>query len=82
MVTNLVKETLPQDEPFSRERMQLEVYCSSNGKVLPAHLPPEDLKAYRAGGKLIALTERSHHRPSRDASPSRGCEAAWISHQR
>ena len=38
---------------------RLPAYCSSMGRVLLAHLPPQELKAYLARSKLKAYTDRT-----------------------
>lgn len=60
MVTYLVKgrprrkATVPTEEGT-----QLEAYSSGLGKVLLAHLPPQDLEDYLASGPFVAFTEHT-----------------------
>ncbi len=57
MVTYLVKAPASQCALiFTRERTQLEAYCSGIGKMLLACLPREGREAYLAGGSFVALT--------------------------
>ncbi len=59
MVTYLVKENGGEKELFTKERMQLEAYCSGIGKTLLAALPEEELQAYLDTGPFVALTSRT-----------------------
>jgi IclR family transcriptional regulator, acetate operon repressor len=59
MVTYLIKAGAGDAAGFARQGMQLEAYCSGVGKVLLAHLPPEDLSEYLANGPFIRLTPRT-----------------------
>lgn len=56
MVTYLVKEAQRDTSLFSREGGQLEAYCSAIGKILLAHLDPQERDAYLAAGPFVALT--------------------------
>ncbi|HTN54247.1 MAG TPA: IclR family transcriptional regulator C-terminal domain-containing protein [Anaeromyxobacter sp.] len=38
---------------------RLPAYCTSMGRVMLAHLPPAELKAYLSHAKLVAFTERT-----------------------
>lgn len=63
MVTYLVKENGGEQELFTKERMQLEAYCSGIGKILLAALSEDELDAYLANGPFVALTRRTLTRP-------------------
>lgn len=56
MVTYRVKTGRGSGQLFTRVDMQLEAYCSGIGKVLLAHLPHDQLDAYLAAGRFVALT--------------------------
>jgi DNA-binding IclR family transcriptional regulator len=56
MVTYRIKTGQSADDLFTRIDMQLEAYCSGIGKVLLAHLPDLERKAYLATGPFVALT--------------------------
>lgn len=49
---------------FTKVGMQLEAYCSGIGKVLLAHLPPDQRQAYLAAGPFIALTPATITQPA------------------
>jgi DNA-binding IclR family transcriptional regulator len=59
MVTYLIKEQLSARPIFTREREQLEAYCSGIGKVLLAHLAADEREAYLGGVPFVPLTERT-----------------------
>lgn len=59
MVTYRVKVEMGTDRLFTQVGAQLEAYCSGMGKVLLAHLPEPERKAYLAAGPFVALTERT-----------------------
>lgn len=59
MVTYRVKTGEGAGELFTRVGMQLEAYCSGIGKMLLAHLPEAQLRAYLATGPFPALTKRT-----------------------
>jgi len=59
MVTYRIKTGEAAGLLFTQVGMQLEAYCSGIGKVLLAHLPEAQRRAYLAGGPLIALTSRT-----------------------
>ncbi len=59
MVTYIVKEQGGRTELFTRERMQLEAYCSAIGRVLLAHMPVSARDAYLDAGPFVALTDRT-----------------------
>jgi DNA-binding IclR family transcriptional regulator len=59
MVTYRIKAGRGSAAFFTRVGMQLEAYCSGIGKVLLAHLPPDERKAYLSAGPFPALTERT-----------------------
>lgn len=59
MVTYRIKTGEGAGELFTRVGMQLEAYCSGMGKVLLAHLPEAQRRAYVAGGPFVALTART-----------------------
>ena len=61
MVTYLIKEGAQAG--FTREKMQLEAYCSGVGKVLLAQLGKTRLDAYLAA-PLVQLTERTLTAPT------------------
>lgn len=63
MVTYLVKENGGERELFTKERMQLEAYCSGIGKILLAALPERELQVYLDNGPFVALTERTFTQP-------------------
>lgn len=57
MVTYLVKSQASRSaDIFTREKGQLEAYCSGIGKVLLAHLPDSERSAYLASGPFVPLT--------------------------
>lgn len=56
MVTYLVKAGNTETELFTREKMQLEAYCSAIGKILLAAEPEQDLEAYLENGPFVSLT--------------------------
>lgn len=56
MVTYRIKTGQSADDLFTRVDMQLEAYCSGIGKVLLAHLPDLERKAYLATGPFVPLT--------------------------
>jgi DNA-binding IclR family transcriptional regulator len=55
MVTYLVKEPQRSDLVHSREKMQLEAYCTALGKMLLAHIEPAALDDYLAA-EFVRLT--------------------------
>lgn len=59
MVTYRLKTGHGADQLFTRVGMQMEAYCSGIGKVLLAHLPEEQQKAYLADGPFPRLTDRT-----------------------
>ena len=59
MVTYRIKTGEGAGSLFTRVGMQLEAYCSGMGKVLLAHLPEAQRRAYVAGGPFVALTART-----------------------
>jgi DNA-binding IclR family transcriptional regulator len=59
MVTYRIKTGEGAGSLFTRVGMQLEAYCSGIGKVLLAHLPEAQRRAYFAGGPFVALTTRT-----------------------
>lgn len=59
MVTYRIKTGEGASDLFTRVGMQLEAYCSGIGKVLLAHLPEGQLRAYLATGPFPALTKRT-----------------------
>jgi DNA-binding IclR family transcriptional regulator len=56
MVTYRIKTGQGAKALFTKVGMQLEAYCSGMGKVLLAHLPDEQRRAYLAAGPFVALT--------------------------
>jgi DNA-binding IclR family transcriptional regulator len=56
MVTYRIKAGQGAGALFTRIGMQLEAYCSGIGKVLLAHLPPDQRALYIAAGPFVALT--------------------------
>jgi DNA-binding IclR family transcriptional regulator len=56
MVTYLVKEHGGGTEILTREKNQLEAYCSGIGKVLLAHLSHDERESYLANGPFVPLT--------------------------
>jgi IclR family transcriptional regulator, acetate operon repressor len=65
MVTYRIKAGAGAGALFTRIGMQLEAYCSGIGKVLLAHLPPDQRAAYLASGPFVALTARTIVDPAR-----------------
>lgn len=65
MVTYRIKTGQAADHLFTRVGMQLEAYCSGIGKVLLAHLPELELKAYLSNGPFIPLTTQTIVEPTR-----------------
>jgi IclR family transcriptional regulator, acetate operon repressor len=65
MVTYRVKTGQGAGALFTRIGMQLEAYCSGIGKILLAHLPPDQRAAYIASGPFVALTARTITEPQR-----------------
>lgn len=65
MVTYRIKTGQAADHLFTRVGMQLEAYCSGIGKVLLAHLPEHELKAYLSNGPFVALTPQTIVDPAR-----------------
>ena len=63
MVTYLVKAWGGGPELLTRERIQLEAYCSGVGKVLLAHLDDATRDAYLAAGPFVALTRATITEP-------------------
>lgn len=59
MVTYRIKTGQGAGDLFTRVGMQHEAYCSGIGKVLLAHLPEDQQRAYLAGGPFPALTART-----------------------
>ncbi|HQS69088.1 MAG: IclR family transcriptional regulator [Novosphingobium sp. 28-62-57] len=59
MVTYRIKTGEGASALFTRVGMQLEAYCSGIGKVLLAHLPEAQLRAYLDTGPFPALTART-----------------------
>jgi len=59
MVTYRIKTGEGAGSLFTQVGMQLEAYCSGIGKVLLAHLPEAQRRAYLAGGPFVALTSRT-----------------------
>jgi len=59
MVTYRLKTGHGAQDLFTRTGLQLEAYCSGIGKVLLAHLPQTDRRAYLAAGPFVALTPRT-----------------------
>ncbi|MBY8823908.1 IclR family transcriptional regulator [Sphingomonas colocasiae] len=62
MVTYLVKESPKPSGLFTREHGQLEAYCTGVGKILLAHLPPEELSVFLEGS-FVRLTPRTITEP-------------------
>jgi DNA-binding IclR family transcriptional regulator len=56
MVTYRLKTGRGAKNLFTRTGLQLEAYCSGIGKVLLAHLPAAERRAYLAAGPFVALT--------------------------
>lgn len=65
MVTYRIKTGQGAADLFTKVGMQLEAYCSGIGKVLLAHLPPEQLRAYLATGPFVPLTDKTITEPAR-----------------
>jgi DNA-binding IclR family transcriptional regulator len=65
MVTYRIKTGRGANDLFTKIGMQLEAYCSGIGKVLLAHLPEEQLRAYLATGPFVPLTARTITDPAR-----------------
>ncbi len=63
MVTYRIKTGQGAGNLFTRVGMQLEAYCSGIGKMLLAHLPEEQQRAYLAGGPFPALTAKTITQP-------------------
>lgn len=59
MVTYIVKEHAGGPHLFTREDEQLEAYCSAIGKILLAHLPPDQVDRYLASAPFVPLTART-----------------------
>lgn len=59
MVTYRIKAGERAGSLFTQVGLQLEAYCSGIGKVLLAHLPEAQSRAYLAGGPFVALTSRT-----------------------
>ena len=59
MVTYRIKTGKGAKGLFTKVGMQLEAYCSAIGKVLLAHLPDTEKRAYLASGPFVALTPRT-----------------------
>ncbi len=59
MVTYRIKTGEGSGALFTRVGMQLEAYCSGMGKVLLAHLPELQRRAYLDAGPFPALTDRT-----------------------
>ena len=59
MVTYRIKTGEAAGGLFTRVGMQLEAYCSGMGKVLLAHLPDYERRAYLANGPFVPLTSRT-----------------------
>lgn len=59
MVTYRLKTGHGAKDLFTRTGLQLEAYCSGIGKVLLAHLPEAERRAYLAGGPFVALTAQT-----------------------
>lgn len=64
MVTYRIKTGRGANDLFTRTGLQLEAYCSGIGKVLLAHLPETERRAYLAAGPFVALTARTITDPS------------------
>lgn len=64
MVTYRIKTGQGAGNLFTRVGMQLEAYCSGIGKMLLAHLPEEQQRAYLAGGPFPALTAKTITQPA------------------
>lgn len=65
MVTYRIKTGEGAGNLFTRVGMQLEAYCSGIGKVLLAHLPDHERRAYVATGPFVPLTPRTVVEPGR-----------------
>jgi len=65
MVTYRIKTGEAAGGLFTRVGMQLEAYCSGMGKVLLAHLPDYERRAYLANGPFVPLTSRTIVDPDR-----------------
>lgn len=65
MVTYRVKTGMGANALFTKVGMQLEAYCSGIGKILLAHLQPDEQERYLSGGPFIALTDRTITEPGR-----------------
>jgi DNA-binding IclR family transcriptional regulator len=65
MVTYRIKTGHGAKALFTKVGMQLEAYCSGMGKVLLAHLPDDQLRAYLAAGPFVALTANTITDPAR-----------------
>lgn len=59
MVTYRIKTGEGAGSLFTQVGLQLEAYCSGIGKVLLAHLPEAQRRAYLAEGPFVALTSRT-----------------------
>jgi IclR family transcriptional regulator, acetate operon repressor len=68
MVTYRIKTGKGAVALFTRIGMQLEAYCSAIGKVLLAHLPPDQRAAYIASGPFVPLTAKTITDPQRLAA--------------
>lgn len=68
MVTYRIKTGEAAGGLFTRVGMQLEAYCSGMGKVLLAHLPDPERRAYLATGPFVPLTWRTIVDPDRLAA--------------
>lgn len=63
MVTYRIKTGQGAASLFTKVDQQLEAYCSGIGKVLLAHLPEDQLRAYLATGPFVPLTRRTITNP-------------------
>lgn len=68
MVTYRIKAGEGAEGLFTRVGMQLEAYCSAIGKMLLAHLPEGERRAYLAGGPFVPLTPHTITDPAALAS--------------
>lgn len=74
MVTYLVKESPGAAGLFTREHGQLEAYCTGVGKILLAHLPPDELSAFLEGS-FVRLTPRTITEPDALRAEIERCRA-------